>query len=220
MTRAPWTPDEFARIAALPEGHPDRERAKSSPAFEAWLRMHEAFIAPAPESARAAALDEAEIELTRRLAAARRAPMLAPPIAAEKPRSRRAYMPQLAAAAALVVVVGIIAVMSQSGPGSRRVRGAGPNAGALELATPYSTGQGVVLDWRGHSRADAYRLVFYGGSLEEIAHVDVRAGTHYLMRSDSLADGLTHGRTVRVAVLALNEDRVLETSPMREVRVP
>ncbi len=222
MSPEPWTPEEFARLMALPEGHPERERAKASPAFEAWCRMHEVFSAPTPTAAETAELAATDAELARRLAAARPAPAEVRSLVRERAARRGWDAPAIrfAVAAALLVVVGTTAWLGTQGPGDRRLRGDGQQPGAFELAVPRLTSEGEVLEWAPSARAESYRIVFYGHALEEIAHVDVASGTRYVLRPGALVPGLVAGDTVRAVVQAVHAEAVLETSPMRELRVP
>ncbi len=222
MTHEPWSPEEFARLAALPEGHPDRRRAMSSPAFAAWCRMHDEFASPGSSELSPEALADAEAELARRLANARVVPALRESPAELRPRRRwwEAPLPRLAAAAALVTVLGVSAWFGVHEPGGRRVRGDAPAPDAFVLTAPRSTPAGLALAWSPRAGATSYRLVFYGHALEEIARVEVTADTRYLLRHEANIPGLSPGDVVHVSVLALRDGTTLETSPMRELRVP
>lgn len=220
MRHEPWSPDEFARLLALPDGHPERERAKASPAFEAWCRMHEEFSTATPGEA-AADLAEAEQELARRLeGSGRTRPTITPMPARRAPRAWWAEPMARAAALLLVTAIGVATWRGLQESSVSRVRGDQGRPGELVLAPPRSSAPGVVLEWSAHAEASNYRLAFYDRALAEVARIEVPEGTRYVLRPGFDVPGLAHGEIVNVAVLAMRDSAVLETSRMRELRLP
>jgi len=235
MGEVKWTPGEFARIAALPPGHPDRVQAEAEPAFEAWNRMREAF-----ESSAGAPLTEAEMvapraELSARLqrelgiapvSAGARARAAAPP-RPERAGALDGLLGWLAAPAGrAALALGVVAIVAAGGwwLSSRPVappalRGA-DTSGVPVLAEPEVSGGRLVLSWTAAPGADAYRVVFYDAELAETARIDSVTSPRCELVAGALPRGLASGGRVTVEIVALAHGDPLSRSRPLQVTLP
>ena len=225
------TPDEFARLMALPEAHAERRRAESTAEFAAMKAMYAAFEADAATPA----VEDAAIrdELARRLAASRPVASAAPPRgapASPRPASTRGggfgamfaalFGPsggRAVAFAVLLVVAGLGAWTMTRRPREDVMRG--EHAGAFAITATARPGR-LDLTWPAAAGADAYRAVLLGPDLGELARVDLGSATAWTVRRDSLPAGLESGRALSLEVQALQRGVVISRTPAREIRLP
>ncbi len=222
MSPERMSPEEFARLMALPADHPERRRMEHSPEFEARVHLLHDFESPGDGQ-----LTPDERAAGRELEA-RLAPMIATARAAAPPRTRRAAWswlkgggtPRAALAFASVALVAVLATWMTTHDGARRaVRGA-PETAAFELAAPRPTAGGVRLAWPAVAGADHYRLVFFGPDMDERARIESLTSTTLELRAGALPAGLTAGTEALVGVVALHGPDPLATTPARLVRLP
>lgn len=233
MTKDRFTPEEFARLAALPPDDPERVRAEADPRFEAWRRMLHAFESGAPVALDAAEARAADAELERRLAreigiepGANARSAGARPAAARgrgggfrwKAWRLTAWAPAAAFAAVLVVAGGLWMVAGRE-PAGRVVRGGDAGRPALAV-TIRAAERGSELSWAAVPGADRYDVTFSGGDLSEIARVEGHAETTLLLREGALPAGLTPGQEVVVEVIARRGADVLARSRAATMRLP
>ena len=213
------TPEEFARLVALPENDPERVRAAHRPDFEAHLRLYREFESPTavPEHAPADARQLAARVLDNvRPERAREGPSwlagLVHFFAQPAPRAALAL-------GALVVVAGTATWFAgrNAGP-DRAVRG---EAGStFVIAEPRKLPNGLELSWTAVPGATGYRVLFYGADLHEITRVDQLKETRLLLDPAALPAGLTAGQEVLVEVSALSGTDPMVTTSNRAVRLP
>ena len=229
MTDERITPDEFARLMALPEADPERRRAESTAEFAGMKALFTAFEA---EGATRGPEDDAiRDELARRLstrlpattAGAGRASGASPRAAAPErtpggwlavflgPSGRRAL-----AFAVLVAVAGAGVWMTRR-PREDVVRGEGPGAFTV---TASAVPGGVALAWPRVPGADGYRVTLLGADLGEVARFDVGDVTTWSLRGDSLPARVAPGSAISVEVQALQKGARLSTTPARAIRLP
>jgi len=243
VTSDELTPEEFARLLALPEDHPDRRRWRGSALFESRLRLHDRFVAGDASSLDAASRASAERELGVRLehALAGERPPREPghgerarervlDLRTGDPRSRRgpdrstgrsrAHMRSaiLALAAGLVVVATATWIVTR--PAERRVVRSAATAERLVLAEPHVSGGVLDLAWTAVPEADRYEVVFYGADLNEITRVKDLAAARLELRPDALPAGLARGQEVLAGVIATRAGDTIATSKTRAVRIP
>lgn len=228
MTDQRFTPEEFARLLALPAGHPERVRAEQDPRFDAWRRMLTAFEKRDSHGLAADEIREADAALARRLEAdlgigttALEAPRPTRRARDERESGRGLFgwlMPRWAPALAVatLMVAGGVWVYSARGPGERVVRGGEAGAPALTL----SVRDGRDLTWSAVTGADEYRVTFLGPDLRELARLEGLTVTTLSLRSGSLPAELERGREIAVQVAAYREGHLLAESPATAVRVP
>ncbi|MFI5371176.1 MAG: hypothetical protein ACHQ52_06420 [Candidatus Eisenbacteria bacterium] len=237
MTHDELTPDEFARLLALPEDHPDRRRVSGTPDFETRLRLHQQFVSgdpiALPDETRAAAERELGERLARSLATAdppRAGGAGAPEkrdesdLGATRRTVTRGRFPvrhrvALWALAATLIVVATATWVVTRQPVSRAVRGA-PVSGGIVMAEPRPSAGALDLEWSPAPGADRYVLVFYGADLNEITRVEGSAAPRITLRADALPAGLAHGQELLAGVIAMrNGDPIAESKP-RSLRIP
>jgi len=232
MTPERYTPDEFARLMALPDGHPDRQSAEQSAQFRAWRLMLREFEQPEAALASPSELESAAREVEARVARALTARAAA---GAEAPRHRtvphralvaslvawfrRPAMRPALAVVAVVLVAGVALWSSTRGPATRAVRGPS-EASSFVLNAPRAVPGGIELTWTPVPDAEAYRVVFYGTDLQESARVDGLTRPGLLLHADALPAGLPHGGHVMAEVTALRHGDPIVTSASRLVRLP
>jgi hypothetical protein len=240
MTPDELTPDEFARLVALPEDHPERRPWQGSALFESRLRMHQQFVTGEDAPSDAADRAGAERELGARLArvlATEHPPH--EPGHGEGTRERvlefrtdgkhhtrgtdgrtRAHTrgAVLALAAGLVVVAAATWIVMRP-PEPRAVRGAG-GAERLVLAEPRGTTGAADLEWTAVPEADHYEVVFYGSDLNEITRVKDLVLPRFELRAGALPAGLSHGEDVLAGVIAMHAGDPIATSKTRALHVP
>lgn len=239
MSHERLTPEEFARLLSLPQYHPERLRAASTPEFEARVRLLREFEAPAPDllppdtPAAARELEarvrgnvrESRDDARGRIAPAPLGGQLSPAPREKSGSLLRALVglfggtPQRAVAFAGVLAIAITGtwLMTRETP-ERAVRGA-DQAAAIEIAAPRATAHGVELSWTPVPGADAYRVVFYASNLEELARVGPVTGTRLELRSDALPAGLRAGTEMLAEVTALRGEDPIATSKPRLLSV-
>lgn len=228
MTDQRFTPEEFARLLALPPDHPDRRRAESDPRWGAWRRMLAAF-----ESRAALGLDDGEL----RAADAALAPRLeaeigvapgrlygetapSPVRRARQPRGfgawfRPAWTPALAFAAMLVVAGGVWIYAGRE-PAPRVVRSGDAGAPVVTL----SVAGGRELRWNAVPGASEYRVTFLGPDLREIATVAGLTATTLKLDPGNRPAGLVSGAEVAATVAAYRDGLLLAESKTKALRLP
>ena len=228
-----FTPEEFSRLMALPEDHPDRRRAAASAQFEAMRRMLGEFERPVDALLSAEQVEAASLELQRRLAAAA-APVDRVPATPDAERMH-AKPPSIVARTlgwlnapagrvglafvCAVVVVGVTWWSTHRSPREEAVRGV-PESGAFEIAVAHESHDGLTLHWNPVAGAEAYRVVFLGADLAEIAHVDVTRGTEFMLRRAALPAGAPSGGRVSIEVVAVRDGATVATTPARSLLLP
>ena len=222
------TPDEFARLIALPESHPDRRRAEATAEFAGMKAMFAAFEADAAaQSSEDGAIRD---DLARRMSSSLPATTAGPagrtaPRAARAPRTGGGWLAALfgpvavrsVGFAALVVVAGLGVWTMARRPREDVVRGERANAFAI---TATARPGALDLGWPAVAGADAYRVVLLGTDLGEVARFDLGDATRWSIRRDSLPAGLASGAAISVEVQALQRGVQLSTTPAREIRLP
>jgi hypothetical protein len=93
-------------------------------------------------------------------------------------------------------------------------------AGAFEVTIAHEHRDAVDLSWSPVPSADAYRLVFLGADLTEVAHLDVPNGTRLELRRGALPSGAPSGTRVAIEVVALRLGAPIATTPTRAVLLP
>ena len=100
----------------------------------------------------------------------------------------------------------------------------GPQRGPTELdvALPAEVAQGLELRWQRVAGADAYRLRFLRMTGVPICSltVDAMPRPAFVIRRDSLPDGLTSGRQLLVEVRALRHGTPTARFGVRPLQVP
>jgi hypothetical protein len=226
-----FTPDEFARLLTLPEGHPDRVAAEQSTAFVAMQHLLADFERPATEGTGDTVLESERRELGARLASAIRGPGPAGVVSGPRSSPRPSRFEALAAmfrapvgrvglALAAVALVAGIGWWSQfRTPGADAMRGE-PETSSFVLEAVRPQADAVTLRWTPVAGAEGYRLVFRGADLRELARLDVASGVEATLRADALPARLAAGSQVLVEICALRRGDVIATSPARPIRLP
>lgn len=234
MNRPPFSPEEFVRLLSLPSDHPDRVRAESSGALDAWRSMHREFETPALAGASARELAEADVVLGRRLdevllangaRGGGRATRMASALDDHQGvRTRIAawlQAPSLRPAFALAA----LAVILSAGWWATRphapaaVRGAGGTAGIVVSIAPASAGV-VEISWTPVAGADAYRVRLFGAELNEIWRRDGILEPRLRLAADARPVGLAAGTEVLVDVIALRAGDAIAYSRAKALRLP
>ena len=221
MTDTRFTPEEFARLLALPADHPERRRAEADPRFDAWQRMLHAFESRESHGLSAEEFRAADAELASRMerelamSGSPRPVRRAIELGGEK-RSLWSWLfpswaPAVAVAAALVI--GGVWIYSVRSPDERVVRG---NAAALEITMH----RGGVLTWTPVQGAEKYRVVFYGADLRQIASVEDVMASRLDLRADQIPLDLPWGQEVAVQVIALRGGATVGESRTATVKLP
>jgi hypothetical protein len=237
MGEVNWTPDEFARLMALPREHPDRVVAEADPAFEAWVRMAGAF-----ETGAGAQLDEDELRrrgaalttrLERALASERETaePVRGAPSTLRSGR-RGSLVEKLLGwlgtpSGRTALAFGVIAIASVAGwwtvarrDSQEMVRGVESGSSVPRLAEPVTDAGTVVLAWSAVPGADGYRLVFYSPEMGELARLDSLREPRATLRSGALPAGLAGGARVELEVVALTHGDPLSRSRLVPITLP
>lgn len=154
---------ELEELLLLGEDHPRRIEAMRSPRLRNLLREHEQFVSGAPAPDR----DVADAE--RRLAEMR---VFAPTPRAPARRSRTWVRAALAAAAVVVVAVGIHELTGPNGTDTPRLR-SGASVEALAVEASRDPDGALRLRWEPQPQAQAYRLVLVGSDLRQRASLDL-----------------------------------------------
>jgi hypothetical protein len=207
-------PEELGEIAALPADDPRRRAVEADPIARAQLRAYLDFVAPGrlPEGADVAAAEARLLAaLERELGVALepvvdpgRAPTLAPrrsPGGLFSWITVPAWRPALAVAGALVVIAGgWLWTAPRGGREQPNLRGpAAPITPGPWRAEPSveAAGAGQVrLKWNAAPGATRYAVVFLAADLHELARVDDRTETEFLLAGDALPAGLVPGQSV------------------------
>jgi hypothetical protein len=212
-------PDErrLLELAALPAGDPRRAEAAKDPRVRAWLLEHDAFLEDVPlgpeEQDRVARAAESALARARTAAASTTGVVL------ELPRAARGRfgVPRWAAAAALVAVVGGVAVLAPrfASRDHEAFRSSTPGARSQRLVTLPAARDAagrIVLRWQPLPSADAYRV--------EILEGLTAVATHDVVGADSLAldpAALPAGDNLLWRVLAMRDGAAIETSQPRQM---
>lgn len=205
MNEERFEPEEFERLLALPEDHPERVRAERSGRLAAWQHMLDGFESPPGELLSSQDLARAEAELAQRVERA-----TAPAPARVRPAIREAsWLTEWRTGGRRVAVAfAALAIVAAAGWWSveqRRerpaVRGSAARQALELISRPVAAG--VELSWTPVPGATMYRLVFFGPELTELARVDSLVGTSFALRADQLPAGLASGQTVLVEVAAV-----------------
>jgi len=228
MTPKPVTPDDFARLLALPEDHPERRALAGNPAFEARLRLWREFESGADDRLSPEAIDSAARELTRRLARGIDTGATAHATGTRPARAPGTFRwlgwfgspPRAALAFASVIVVIAAATWVVTRQASQPVVRSAPEHAVLEIAAPRVTRDGIELQWAPVAGADAYQVTFYGRDLTEIAHSDPTGDVRLVLRAGQLPHGLEAGREVLAEVSALHGSDTIARSAPRLVTPP
>ncbi len=244
MSEPVWTPEEFERVFALPAEHPERRRAEASLEFQARLLMYGTFAAlardPAGAEARARAAAELAPRMARRLgleipappAAGEAAPAATPSVAVSPPPRAPGWLGAIAAwwlapTRRAGLAFGVAMALAVAGwwtlgrtPATQVSRGTAPEAAVLTLDAQAAGPGRVTLSWNPIPEAQSYRLVFYGEHLEELARLDVAAGTRAELHSEALPAGLVRGAEVEVEVQAMAGGDPIARSKVRPLLLP
>ena len=232
-----WSPEDFARILSLPPAHPDRLAAESDLAFEAWVRMHEAF-----ESRTGGPLNEAQMAGPRAELTARLQGTLGLPPSKSRSQAREAAAPATPArsggvldgllgwlgapAGRAALAFGVLVIVAASGwwitsrpPETPAIRG-GDTTGVPVLAEPASANGRLDLSWSTVPGADGYRVVFYDAELAQVAQIDSLRQARCELRAGVLPSGLASRARVEVEVVALSHGDPLSRSRLRSITLP
>jgi hypothetical protein len=100
----------------------------------------------------------------------------------------------------------------------------GPRRDPTELAValPADVEQGLSLTWERVSGADSYKLRFLRMTGAPVCSLSVDAAPHpgFVMRRDSLPDGLTSGRELLVEVRAMRHGTPMPRVGVRPLQIP
>lgn len=230
---------EFARLAALPEDHPERRRAADSPEVQARLAMLREFETPSPSP-----LSDAEATREARVISARVLARLAKigfvegrmtledmtarrRKAAALTRSRRPWLERglgpdanraAIAFAALVIVAGV-GWFAMRTPEPRATRGVTPSGGLI-IESARLDGGTLTLRWTEVTGAEHYRVIFYGADMRERARLENVSEPTLALVAGTLPAGLESGEQTLVEVTAMKRADPLMTSAPRLIRLP
>jgi len=234
MSRAPLTPDEFARRLALPPGDSERQAAESSSEFAAMRRMLSEFEQPNDASLDEAQVDNAKRQLARRLAVLG-VPHGRPADAGAEardsglrgPRWFESLLDQLhhpvarsgLAFAAILIVASVAWWSQQRGPAPGPLRGASESA-TIAVDPPRFAPGSVTLSWSRVSGADSYRVTFFGADLTEVARRDSLTTNSLVLQAGELPPGLQSGQRVAFAVAALRGGDTISDSKAQFIQLP
>ena len=232
-----WTPEDFARILALPPEHPERRAAEADPAFDAWIPMLAAF-----ESSTSGPLSEAEMagpraklsaRLERKLgfAPAKAGARASGTVSQARPVRGGGVLDDLlgwfgAPAGRAALAFGVVAIVAASGwwltmqrsePPAMR---GGDTTAVPVLASPVLAKGRLGLAWNTVPGADSYRVVFYDAELAQVAQIDSLAGPRCELKAGALPQGLVSGGRVEVEIVALFHGDPLSRSKLRLVTLP
>ena len=121
------------------------------------------------------------------------------------------------AAAVLLVATATWIVMRR--PARETLRSAPPTE-QLVIGEPRLQDQSLELSWTAVPGADAYRLVFFGSDLTEIASVNDLVAPAYVLERSALPSGLAPAQEVMTQVIAMRTGEPLAKSRPRSIRVP
>lgn len=206
--------EELGEIAALPADDPRRRAVEADPIAAAQLRAYLDFVAPGrlPEGANVAAAEAGLLAALERELGVTLGPGVDPGHATE-PATRKslaglfswivapAWRPALAVAGALVVIAGgWLWTAPRGGREQPNLRGPaapitpGPWEAGLKAE---AAGAGRIrLKWNAAPGATRYAVVFLAADLHELARVDDRTETEFLLAGDALPAGLVPGQSV------------------------
>ena len=88
------------------------------------------------------------------------------------------------------------------------------------LAAPALAEGRLGLAWSTVPGADAYRVVFYGAELAQLAQIDSLAWPRCELKAGALPTGLVSGGRVEVEIVALFHGDPLSRSKLRLVTLP
>ncbi len=222
--------EDLERVMGLGAEDPRRKHLDDCPRCRALMAAYSDFLKPA-RALPGADLQDADARLKssfdREIAREGRASRPAtrrmrwsPP----RPFGPTALWPVWAAAAA-VIVVGVLYVVHQVGPGPDRLvlRGAPQGSSrpaALVLYPPKSVAGGLELRWRSAPGADTYQVRLFGSDLSERARLGPFADTAVVLRPAELASGIAPGTLLLWRVVALHAGDEIATSPVGQLRAP
>jgi hypothetical protein len=224
MNEREFEAEEFERLLALPEGHPERVQAERSSRFIAWKRMLEDFESPPDELTAPHELERAEAELAERVERAKaRLDMPEPSRQRSDSSFQRGraggWWASLRPAFALAAVAVAAAVgwwsFDRLHEGSA-VRSSGEDDVAVRAL---STADGVDLRWSAVPGATMYRLIFLGPDLTERARIDSLHDTRYELPATNLPVGLARGEPTLVEVTAFRPTGWIISKPI-PIQVP
>lgn len=92
--------------------------------------------------------------------------------------------------------------------------------GPLRVSEPLANAEGATLTWSAVPGAEAYRLVFLGREMQELARVELDADTALALRRDALPQGLVPGTQAFLEVTALRQGATLARSRGRTIQLP
>lgn len=195
-------PEALDALLALSEGDPRRAHLRDCPRCHALAESYALFLSPSDSQTSDA--DDAD-----RAFDALRAQLLAGSDAAA-PAHRRstwrdwfapALRPAWALAALTIVIASAVLLPRLQSPAPSHVmRGAGESA--MALAAPVTEANGIHLAWKPFAGADAYVVVIYSASLEELARIDAGAQVQMRVPAASLPEGYAKGDALLYRVLA------------------
>lgn len=213
MHHEPLSPEEFARLVALPPDHPERLLAEQSPEFAARQRLLEAFESQAQDVAGSADAASAGRELVARLTRAA-------PMAPSTTRRHAWRTPRFAVAAAAALALAASSLWWAARPRPEpAVRG---DAGASEfvLLAPVVVRDGVELRWTPATGADRYRILLHGADLREVARIEVEAGTRVVLRPASLPREIASGSELLAEVEAMRRGEPIGRTAAQRMFAP
>lgn len=193
--------EHMADIELLPPEDPRRGHLESCPRCRAAYAAYRDFMAPPPpgldtEDARARL--EAVLEREMAVPTSKVAGSIAP-------RNAARWVGWTAAAAAVVVVAGVLWMRPQTMRPQDAPVLRGPTARTtLALASPVVTGDGVTLAWTAEPAATAYEVVFYDASMREVLRVPAGPVTELALTRAMLGERAAAGTDLAWRVIAID----------------
>ena len=228
MSDRPFSPEEFVRLLALPEDHPERRQAEVSGKLDAWRRMLHEFEEPGAGDATATELARADAVMAQRVESMLGTPTGVPPGAARPASggpsllawlasiwSRPALRPAFAMAALMIVAGTSWWMVGSRAP--RAVRGVSEDGIVVETR---ETSEALELTWAPVPGAEHYRIRFFGPALREIARRDDVVEPRLRFERGALPAGIASGEEVVIDVAAMRGNDALAVSKARAVRMP
>jgi hypothetical protein len=192
--------EHMADIELLPPDDPRRRHLETCPRCRAAYAAYRDFMTPPPDLDTKDARARLEAALEREMAVP--ASKVAGSIA---PRRSARWVGWTAAAAALVVVAGVLwmrpqAMRPQDAPVLR-----GPTARTtLALASPVVTPEGVTLSWTAEPAATAYEVEFYDDAMREVLRVPAGSATRLVLTRAMLGERAAIGTDLAWRVIAID----------------
>lgn len=220
--------DELARVAALPEGDPERRHLDTCDRCQARLAMLCRFESPGDPPA-AAGVERAHPHLVATIERLSRGEVPAHSERRARPPAGRILrvrhlVPALGwvVAAGLLVVAGIVLLRPQGSHGLMRGEsGVSPGMRSGFASHPATAVDGrMSLSWDPMPGADRYQVVFFDGALREIGRLAPTTATGIAVSPDSLPGPPARGSVIGWEVEALARgDRIARTAT-RSLRIP